>query len=268
MNTNIIKWILENRELKISIALVLACVFWFRSCKENERLQTEISTRDANIIALKDSIRTEKLRNGAVQQVKASLVAEMSDLKKMNIELYEAVKEQRTQVFYMSKLTASINDKLKNFSGGGEHTYDPVTGKDMISWKFDTVSKEWNRKLQGFTSFKIVSDCKGYKIDHIGSTITDFSQNFKITTGLKESEKYPGNLEIFVSSTYPGMVFTDIQGSVVNPNDFKKYLPSEKPKNFTVGPYIGIGYDLLKKEPTVVPSINLGFGLQYKIFSF
>ena len=65
------------------------------------------------------------------------------------------------------------------------------------------------------------------------------------------------------------MVFTDIQGAIVNPEEFKKFLPSPKPKKFSFGPYLGIGYGItLESTPRLAPSVNIGLGVQYKLFNF
>ena len=221
------------------------------------------------MIALQDTLRTEKTKNGETQFIKSALISDIETLKQLNSDLYKEVKNQKTQVFYLSKMTAEIRDKVKGISTGGEHQYDPVSGKDIITWNFDTIGTNWSRKLNGFTSFQVSSDCNGYKITPIKSQLDNIDYKFNLTTGLKKSEKYPGSLEIFINSTYPGMTFTDIEGSIVDPSEFKKYLPTEKVKKWSFGPYLGIGYGItLENTPRLAPTINLGLGIQYKIVSF
>lgn len=265
------EWVKEPKNWKVLtfMSVALLVILNLKSCEENRRLQAEIRLKENNLIALRDTVRQEKLKNGDIQQVKVALLSDLKDLKELNSDLFDEVKKQKTQVFYLSKLTAELSDKVGGMSSGDSHHFDPVSGKDVLTWNFDTTGSNWSRSLNGFTAFSILSDCNGYRITPGTSFLENLTYNFSITTGLKESEKYPGSLEIFVNSTYPGMNFTDIQGSVVNPSEFKKYLPSEKPKNWSFGPYFGVGYGVtLQNTPQLLPTLNIGLGVQYKILSF
>jgi hypothetical protein len=259
----------RNQTAVMFIGIVVLVILFFRGCSEEERLRAELRMKENNIIALKDTVRTEKTRSGEMQQVKTILMADMKDLRDLNKNLYDEVKDQKGKVYYISQITAKLNDKLKNWTPGGEYIYDSVSGTDIISWNFDTSGNDWGRKISGRTSFKIASTCSGYTVTPRSSYLENLSYNFSITTGLKESQKFPGHLEIFVNSSYPGMTFDRIDGSLVNPSDFKKYLPSEKPKKWSIGPYIGLGYGItLQNTPQLAPVFSLGIGIQYKVISF
>jgi hypothetical protein len=265
------KWIKDpnNQRVIFFLALVVFILLFLKGCNDKEKLEAELRMKENNLIALQDTVRVEKTKNGELQYVKTTLMADMNSLKELNKDLYDEVKNQKSQVYYISKITAEIRDKVNGFTPGGDHEYDPVTGNDNVTWKFDTTGTNWSRTISGNTSFKVTSSCTGYKIEPKGSMLTDVNYKFGLITGLKESEKYPGSLEIFINSTYPGMAFTDIQGSIVNPDDFKKFLPSPKPHRWVIGPYVGIGYGItLQKNPILAPVFNVGFGIQYKIYSF
>lgn len=269
--TSIFKWVFSPTGQRVILfsALVIFVLFFLKGCNDKARLEAELRMANNNIVALNDTVRIEKTRSGELQYVKTTLIADMKTLKDLNSDLYKEVKDQKSQVYYLSKITAEINDRIGGWNPGGEHTYDPVTGNDAIDWKFDTTGTNWSRSIAGTTSFKITSSCNGYKVDPVGSRLGNVDYKFGLTTGLKESETHKGSLEIFIKSTYPGMTFTDIQGSIVNPEDFRKYLPSPKPHKWSFGPYVGIGYGItLQQTPRLVPTFNVGLGLQYKLFSF
>lgn len=259
----------RNQTAVMFIVIVVLVILFLRGCSEAERLRAEIRMKENNIIALKDTVRIEKTRSGEMQQVKAILMTDMKELRELNKNLYDEVKDQKDKVYYISQITSQLNDKLKNWNPGGDHTYDPVSGTDNISWNFDTTGTDWGRRISGRTSFRIASTCTGYTVTPQSSYLENLSYNFSITTGLKESQKFPGQLEIFVNSSYPGMTFDRIDGSLVNPSDLKKYLPSDKPKRWSIGPYAGFGYGItLQKTPQLVPTFGLGVGIQYKVISF
>lgn len=265
------KWISDPKNSRVMVFAVFVVLLFLllKSCSKNSRLEAELEMKEINITALQDSVRTEKTRSGELQQVKTALMADLKDLKKLNIDLYKEVKDQKQKVFYISKLIAEIVDKMNEWTPGGEYSYDPVDGTDNISWKFDTAGAGWSRDISGKTSFRVISTCEGYAITPIGSVLEHANYSFGLTTGLKKSEKYPDNLEIFVKSTYPGMVFTSIEGSLVNPDDFKDFFPSPREKRWSFGPYLGIGYGVtLEKVPQLLPTLNVGVGVQYKLISF
>ena len=265
------KWITDpnNQRILFFTALVIFVLLYLKGCNDRERLEAKLQMSNNNIVALQDTVRVEKTRSGELQYVKTVLSADLKDLKQLNSDLYKEVKDQKTQVYYISKITAQLNDKIEGWNPGGEHTYDPISGNDMIDWKFDTTGINWSRSISGTTSFKITSSCNGYEVKPIGSKLDNVNYKFSLTTGLKESKTHKGSLEIFINSTYPGMTFTDIQGSIIDPEDFRKYLPAPKPHRWSFGPYFGIGYGItLKQQTQLVPTINIGLGLQYKLFSF
>ena len=259
----------KNLNLIAFGAIALFLFMYLKSCDERSKLEEELAIRDNNLIALKDSLRVEKTKNGELQYIKTAFIADIKALKELNKDLYNEVKSQKSEVYYISKITAEIKDRIKGLTPGGDHKYDPVSGNDNISWEFDTTGTNWGRTIEGVTSFKVTSTCNGYKIEPKGSQLKDVKYKFSLVTGIKESEINKGSLEIFINSTYPGMTFTDIQGSVVNPEELKKYLPSPKPHKWSVGPYVGVGYGVtLQQTPMFFPVFNVGIGLQYKIFSF
>jgi hypothetical protein len=259
----------RNQSAVLFLAGVVLAILFLRGCNQQERLEAELRMKENNLIAMKDTVRIEKTKSGELQYVKTAFMADMNDLKELNRDLYDKVKDQESQVFYISQIAAQIQDKVNGFTAGGDHDYDPVSGNDNITWTFDTTGTNWSRKIVGSTQFKVTSTCSGYTIEPRGSNLSEVNYKFGLTTGLKESEKYPGSLEIFINSSYPGMTFSDIQGSIVNPEDFKKFLPSTKVKKWSLGPYVGLGYGLtLNKTPQLVPTFNFGLGLQYKVISF
>lgn len=269
---NILTWLIDpkNRTKILIGIIVILCLLVWKGCNDKNRLEAENLQTKNNLLAMKDTVRIEKTKSGEIQFVKDALIADMKSLKEMNLELYNEVKNQKKTIFYIAQMTASIRDSLKSQSSGDKAGKDPSTGADMLVWNFDTTGTDWSRKLNGKSLFTVKYDTSGkYTITPKFSVLENFEQKMKITTGLEASKTQKGMLEIFIRSSYPGMTFTDINGAVVNPEDFKKYLPTPKPKKFSVGPYIGVGYGVtLEKIPQLVPSINVGIGVQYKLFNF
>lgn len=246
------------------IIIVLGLLVW-RGCDARSSLESDIQTARLNLIALNDSMRIEQTRNGSMQFVKSALIADMKDLRSLNSALYSEVRNQRNTIFYIGQMTAAIRDSLKRQSTSDGVTIDPVTGDHSIAWNFDTSGVDWSRRLSGRSVFGVRGDTITPKF----STLDNFGLGMKITTGLQASEIHKGMVEIFVRSSYPNMNFSEIDGAIVNPEDFRKYLPSPKPKRYSVGPYVGVGYGVtLTGSPRLVPTVNVGVGVQLGVISF
>lgn len=260
----------STAEIILLGALIVFIFLFTKGCKDREYLESQLKMERNNLVAMKDTVRAEKTKSGKLQFVKSVFMSDLKNLKALNENLFNEVKDQKQKVFYISQITAKIADDVKKISNdSGTHGYDPVTGNDNVTWNFDTSGVDWSRKLSGKTQFKITSSCSGYKVEPKGSFLDKLEYKFSLTTGLKKSEKYPDNIEIFIKSTYPGMVFDSIQGAIVDPEDLKKLLPSPKPKRWCFGPYVGLGYGVtLQKTPMLVPTFNVGFGVQYKLKNF
>jgi hypothetical protein len=267
---NILTWISKNEKLIFLSIIVVLCLFLYKGCLDKAHLESTNLQATNNILAMNDSVRIEKTKNGELQFVKSALVTDMKNLKDMNIELYNEVKNQKKAIFYISQMTSVIKDDIKKQSNDDIAYKDPSTGADIIKWNFDTINDNWSRILNGKSYFTVKYDTSGkYTVKPSYSVIDTLKQTMKLTTGLKASETKKDMLEIFIKSSYPGMTFTEIDGAIINPEDFKKYLPKTKPKPFAIGPYVGLGYGItLKNTPQLVPVFNVGIGVQYKIINF
>lgn len=269
---NILSWLTDSKNQKIVLIgiVVVLILFLWRGCQDRKALESANLQAANNLLAMQDTVRIEKTKNGEIQFVKDAFITDLKNLKDMNIDLYNEVKDQRKNIFYISQMTASIRDSLKRQSSGDKATFNPGTGFDQISWNFDTLGTDWSRTLNGKSLFTVKLDSIGkYTVTPKYSVLDNFNQTMKITTGIQESKTQPGMPEIFIRSSYPGMVFTDINGAIVNPEDLKKFLPSPKPKNWSFGPYIGLGYGItLESTPRLAPTFNIGLGVQYKLLNF
>lgn len=259
----------KNLSLVFFVLMCVAIGLVVIECSRNSKLKKELNSSESNVIALTDTVRIEKTKNGELEYIKTTMIGDIKNIKQMNEVLYDEIQNQKEKVYYISQMTTKINDKTSQWSNTGSYNYNPVTGMNEISWNFDTTGVDWSRKINGKTIFKTTSTCSGYSISNMTSLLTNSDYSFKITTGIKKSKTYPGKLEIFVKSSYPNMVFENIDGAIVNPEDFSDMITKSKTKNWSFGPYVGIGYGLtLEKNPSFAPVLSVGLSLQYKIISF
>lgn len=225
----------------------------------NRQLKDELAIKTQNERALSDSVRTLKNSLGEEVKTKSVLIADQKRLKDLNRSLFEDVKRLEGKVITIQTSTGKINNvKDKPIVVNNTITKYP-DGTNELSWKLDTVFSEGNsRTLAAKTSFQIDS-CgivdKGTKIIEDGLSV-------KITTGLvKLNDTY----QVQVTTSYPGMKFTQIDGAILDPDLFKKSEESD----IVFGPSISVGYsvgwDQIRSGPSVGPAVNVGFSATFNL---
>jgi len=252
----------QNRILLLVIIII--SILWFRSCSQSI---ADISN-DQNIRALTDSIRVYITKNGQLVYEKSAFLTKESDLKKLNSDLFNEVKNLKDHPIVVIKWnTKLIHDTIKV----------PVYVSGPITWNNDSTIKyipfAWNYDTTYSTNnYHMIS---GDYIISIDSNKNAKTESFRVTrdeigismsTGLTESKD--GNVEIFIKSMYPGFAPTKIDGALFDPREsdvIKKYFP---PKRFAVGPYVGYGVYLDPIQGRAGTGVSLGISFSYNVFQW
>jgi hypothetical protein len=220
------------------ILLVLVIVFW-RGCGSVDSI--DVMEYEQNIAALKDSLRVYKDKNGDLIYEKASLIASAKELKHLNEELAKEIKYLKDNPVVVIKWKTKIVHDTVYIYVEPEDSYwnsDSTIKTVPFNWNYDTIFIANNyRKIGGkylvhvdTASLDITSDSFMISTDEIGMSFT---------TGLTENED--DFLEIFIKSSYPGFVPTDVDGALIDPREskvIKKFFP---PKRWGLGLYAGYG---------------------------
>jgi len=220
----------------------------------NIKNKSDIS--DQNIKALTDSIRIVKDKYGREVASKNVLVTKNKDLKNLNSDLDNELKKIKGEVYDLRKIVAKIK---------GDTIYIPnvlITYPDnIIGLKF-SYEKNYDlnnsRVLEGESKFKIIDSIT---VKPYSTTIIKDEISFDIITGLRKKD---GNIEIFVTSNYPNLTISKIDGAIIDPKKNPIIKEFTKQKRFHIGPYIGYGFNLNGLKPT----IEVGVGLSFSLFSF
>lgn len=199
------------------------------------------ATSDNNIIALTDSIKYFKGKNGALVAQKTMLNGDMSLLKHVNDSLYNIIKnigvKSPDNVVY-SKIT--ITD-IKHDTVWTQ-IHDTVSDKSKSIYNINKKFKfsDSYHTLAGNTWFNTdgVADSLGLSID-TNTVVADF-------TIVQKDNK------VYITSNNPYIKYNNIIG-----------INNTKKKRFGIGPVIGVG---INQKVKVNPYI--GFGIMYNIFLF
>lgn len=252
-----------RKDLWYILIIAIVVMLLMRQCDATKSAEIREKMSNANIEALKDSVRYEKNKRGEEIAVKKALLADKKSLEDLNKDLNDEVKKLRGKIITIQKI-------------GGTVTSDPIIitnniiryrdGEYGLAWNYDTVYSEGNyRKFSGETSV-IVDTARN--ITSKGTNIKQDELGLTLVTGLREKD---GSLEIYVDPQYPGMVINRIDGAIIDPQKsdvIKKYFP---PKKWSIGPILGVGMSAgygVTGKPIFGPTITFGVGISYGLIRF
>lgn len=256
---------LKNTKIQRNLAIIIAiiAILFVHRCTKSD---TNIDIFKQNMIALKDTIRSYKDKNGQLIYEKSSFISKLKDLESLNKELSDELKNIKDQPLVVIKTKIKI---VHDTVSVPVEISDPVISKNgsvsrNLIWNLDNDFLKGNyRKLGGDLDVIIDSNLN---LTSSPMHITTDEFGMSLITGLTENKD--GLLEIFVKSPYPGFKVTSIDGALIDPNEsevIKKYFP---PKRWAIGFYGGYGvyYDLLKNSAG--RGLQIGIGLQYNILQW
>lgn len=221
--------------------IVLNAMQWSR-IKELKR-QQDIS--DINIIALNDSLKYQRLKNGDLQVSIASFVASEKELKELNKKLYDEVKDQKGRVIALTDAIVQLRqdsatlkkylvekDKIiKKLLQPDENTY---IAPWSLTYKYDSV----NYDVFAGKTYIGIGKKDPLELLHLDTELTSRLTQIELIWGHKvENNQY----RVFIQSGYPGFTVAQMQGVLIDPNtnpDIKKLI---KKKHWFTGFSVGIG---------------------------
>jgi hypothetical protein len=259
----------KNEKIIYYLTIIILFIILLAQCSSNKKLRTNATISEHNIAALTDTVTTVKNKVGELQQEKIILITSKKTLEDFSKELATELEKQKGRVIYISNMLAQLKTDNASLRAENKTLKDSLaniiidgTNISYLYWDFSKAYDSCNyRVIKGYTAFTIDTNMNG--IISKGSELTDFGLTFNIVTGLKEEEN---KLRIFVKSNYPDLKFTNIEGSLIDPQKsdiIKKLLPQHK---WTFGPQLGVG--AVYYSGNIKPSIYFGFGGQYTLFGF
>lgn len=189
-----------------------------------------------NMHALTDTIETYKGKNGQLVAEKTLLSGDIDLLKVVNEDLKNELNNMKvknpSQVVYVE--TEVVNEV---------HDTTYIIDNQLPYQKKDFNFSNNFRQLEGFME---LND------NNLGLNITKDITIVDYTLAIKDNK-------VYLSSTNPYVQYNEIQGLTV---------PKQKKPKFSIGigPQIGVGYDLINKQPGVFAGI--GLNASYNLVSF
>jgi len=238
MNPILILWNKIPSNIKAyAICIILVVIAFLYSNWRIDSLKAKLVISENNLVALKDTVRVVKTKNGELEFVKLALMSDKKGLKALSDSLAKEVDKEKGKVKYIISTNVSIKHDTVEVES---HVVD-----SSIMWAYDHDDSAGSRHLAGISNKHVTK-------------ITRDELSLNLIAGLKERDDK--KMEIFVRSKYPGVTFGNIEGAVIDP---MKPLVKPPKKWFSVGPCAGIILD-----PTGAVRYGIGLSCQVSLYNF
>jgi len=259
---------------KIFIALIIVGLIIVSAvqCSRIRDLKRHEAINNQNQIALHDSLKTERTKNGELNVSIAGFIASEKDLKKLNKELYDKVHAQDGQILSLNHvivvlkqdtatLRKTLDEKNKIIEGMYQINDSTFVAGWTLPFKYDA------NNFDQFTGKTYIGVLSKYPLvlKHIDTELEKRVTQIDLIWGQKVEK---GQLRVFVQSAYPGFSVQSMEGVLIDPNKnpYIKDLLKKKHwfQGFGVGPGVNFGWDVINAKPTIV----VGASLHYNIYTF
>ena len=247
------------------IAGLIAANAWQYS-KNSEAKRQEI-INNQNRLALTDSLKIEKNKNGESMTTIAGYIASEKQLRSINKGLSEQVDAQKGDVISLNNAVIRLtleNKELKKYLNEKETIIGELIKVDSnnfvapwtLSYKYDSVNYD---KFSGLTHIGV----KGKIFKHLNTEMIKRETQIEVTFGQTVVDKKV--LRVFIMSKYPGFSVKSMEGVLIDPNTnplIKSLM--KKPHWFTgfgVGPSVNLGWDVAHARPTLVTGVSFHYNI-------
>lgn len=279
LNSNVFKYII----------ILILMLFLIKTCKEVRENNRINDINEQNIIALNDSIKIEKLKNGSLQSSIAGYISDIRGLKDLNKNLYEQSQHQKGQLITLNRVVfqlkqdtfllrkhinylesimskpIQINDTTYSMDWFLKYNWDDVNfdsfaGRTYVGIK-PNINFSWNDSLSNMVNFR-----NSFELTHYKTEMIDRLSQVELIYGQKIEDK---KLRIFVNTKYPGFTTTSLEGVLIDPNTnpyIKKLMKKTQwfPNTFSIGVGTSTGFNIF----TGKPYLGVGVTLNYNIFQW
>lgn len=227
---------IENFIKKISFkdivyVLIIVVLIVFLSISINKCSNEKVRYKN-NIIALHDTIRYYETDNGDMAATIRGFEAELKEVKLLNKELYEKVKNLKPKgdVTNATYFTGVIDNPQRDTTYVIEH---------------DTISQGFKKDFAFNNEYRILEGNVTYEEDTLGVNIEKDQVQFDYTVAMDDKNN------IMIHSSNPYVKFNEISGF---------QIPTPKRKRWSLGPAVNFGYDPIQNKisPSIGISVNYG----------
>ena len=250
--------IVKYRDVIYIFIVFIISLFLVSQCNKNDSLNKEVNRLNNNIFAITDTLTQYKDKDGRIIAEKHAFQLTEKEL----LDSIESLKKQKNKEYITYINTEiGITDTIEVPSYIDRIQIDSIlyangiTDKGVIRVdRTDTFGK----------SSRDISISIPYKCDsllHTGNADIDMYHNIYVESIIERDTK-TGETYVRLISDYPDLRFNSGMGVLVtNSPSYEKSLRKTKGIGLSIGPNVGVSYDVLNNRfiPTVGIGVTIGF---------
>ena len=254
------------------ILIIALLIFAAIQCSRINTLKLKADVANINIVALQDSIHTEKTKNGELEASKAIFISTISDLESLNKSLYDKVKAQSGSIISLNNtvirlvqdsamLAKYLDEKDKIIAKLIQIDSNTFMAAWTLPFKYDSLNFDI---ISGKTYIGVISK-NPLELAHINTEIIKRISQIDVTFGERVLK---GKYQVYIQSAFPGFTVKSLDGFMTDPNS-NKYIKSlmTKPHWFT-GFSVDVGVTPGYNITTGKFGITLGPTLSWNVYTF
>jgi hypothetical protein len=264
-------WKFVKSKLFIALIIIGFIILSAIQCSRIKELQRQDAISDQNIIALNDSIKYEKQKNGSLQASIASYIASKKELEELNKELYDLVEAQEGDVISLTDAIIQLRQDSVWFQNHIKDLEKKI--EDLVKIDENTYAAPWTLRYQydslnfdsfsGRTYIKIINK-DPLELAHMDTELTNRLTQINLIWGQKVEN---GVLRVFVQSNYPGFTVAQLQGVMIDPADWPDIFKQPK-RHWFQGVSLGVGITGGWNFMTQKTSVVIGPTFSYSIYTW
>ena len=232
---------------KIFTILLIVVLIGYAGFQYNtiQNIKRDKAIKEQNIIALNDSLKYERTKNGELIVSIAGYISTEKELKSINKDLWERVKGQSGDIISLNHVIIQLRQdsiQLQKWLKEKDKIIGELTTIDSNTyaapWVLPYVYDSTNFDIiSGRTYIKVLSK-NPLKLIHSNTEIIERLTQIDLTWGQKVEDK---QLRVFVQSAYPGFTVAAMEGVLIDPNSNPLIKKLIKEKHWFTGLGIGVG---------------------------
>ena len=244
-------FIISKRDLIYIPIIILGCIFISKQCHRNDDLKHDVQRLENNILAMNDTLTQYVDDNGRI-------IAERRAFQFTEKELRDSINLLKTKNReYLSYINSIIGIRdtieIPTYIERPDTIYYADQGNIRFN-KSDTFGKS-SRELH--VSIPYHFDDKLYT----GVAEVYMYHNIYVESMIERNTK-TGETYVKLISDYPYLKFNDGMGVVIsNSTSYEKSMRKTKGIGLSIGPSVGLGYDMLNRR--IVPTVGIGLTIGF-----
>lgn len=253
----------------IILSLLFICILLYNNV---QNLQRQLVINEQNFIAINDSIRYEKQKNGELQASITSFIASEKQLKDLNRSLYDRIKRQEDRIISLNRSIIQLvqdTNQLRRYLVKSDSLINSILQIDennyLAQWNLKYVYDSTNFDIfSGTTHIKVVNK-HPLELIHLQTEMISRKTQIDLTWGQKIEN---GALRIFIQSAYPGFNVAQMEGVLIDPNTNPFFKDLVKSRRWFSGWSIGMGVSTGLNLNTGQWGLVIGPSIHYNIFNW